>query len=39
VSDQEIGFPFDELLNSLAATTGRSAIIGIESCRPADRKC
>jgi len=28
VSDQEIGFPFDELRSSVA-TTGRSAIMGL----------
>ena len=32
VSDQEIGFPFDELLSSVA-TTGALRDYGIESCR------
>lgn len=35
VSDQEIGFPFDELRSSVE-TTGRSAIMGLSrvGCRP-----
>ena len=35
VSDQEIGFPFDQLRSSVA-TTGRSAIMGLSrvGCRP-----
>jgi len=35
VSDLGIGFPFDELLSSVA-TTGRSAIMGLSrvGCRP-----
>jgi hypothetical protein len=35
VSDQEMGFPFDELLSSVA-TTGRSGIMGLSrvGCRP-----
>jgi hypothetical protein len=37
VSDREIGFPFDELLSSVAPGA-RTAIIGIESELAVDRK-